>query len=231
MNVISLPIVTADSTRSIAAGTERVGTFGYLSEPARWEWSDAVARMHGHDPGVVPTDALIRSHEHPDDEPAASAVVDQVLRHGAAVSSRHRIVDTAGREHVVVMVGDRRLEGTRVVGVTGYYVDVTEAFDVDVQKSVTETVAAVEARRALIHEAVGIIRVAYGVTAERAFEVLRWRSQETNVKLRTIAEQFVDTVVGQPSSGELRTRVGQALLAAHHVGPRPARMNRLDRRA
>jgi hypothetical protein len=33
--------------------------------------------------------------------------------------------------------------------------------------------------------------LAHGVTAERAFEILAWRSQETNVKLRDIAERLV----------------------------------------
>ena len=47
----------------------------------------------------------------------------------------------------------------------------------------------------------------YGVSAERAFEVLAWRSKETNVKLRHIAEQFVREV------------------SAFHVSHTPARLS------
>lgn len=31
----------------------------------------------------------------------------------------------------------------------------------------------------------------YGISAERAFDVLVWRSQETNTKVRTLAEHLV----------------------------------------
>jgi len=44
----------------------RVGQFEYRYDSDTWTWSDAVAMMHGHEPGqVVPDTALILSHEHP----------------------------------------------------------------------------------------------------------------------------------------------------------------------
>jgi len=49
--------------RAIPVG-ERVGSFRYLRAEDRWEWSDAVAHMHGH---ALPTTALVMSHKHPDD--------------------------------------------------------------------------------------------------------------------------------------------------------------------
>jgi PAS domain S-box-containing protein len=214
MSVISLPFVVDESSVS---GFDRVGSFSYLSEPDRWEWSDAVARMHGYEPGTVtPTTQLILSHKHPDDQPAVSEIIDQVLCHGAAFSSRHRIIDTAGNEHVVVVVGDRLLDAAeRVIGTTGFYVDLTEHFTADVQRSVTEAVAAVEERRALIQQAIGMIRMAYGVSAERAFEVLKWRSQQTNVKLRVIAEHIVEQLVDHPPASEVRSHIDHVLLTAH----------------
>jgi PAS domain S-box-containing protein len=217
MNVISLPIVIDESSQPSASGFERVGSFCYSKASDRWEWSDAVARMHGYELGtVLPTTELILSHEHPDDQPAVSEIIGQVLRHGAAFSSRHRIIDTAGDEHVVVVVGDRMLgEGDEVIGTTGFYIDITETFEADMQKSVTKAVAVVEERRALIHEAIGIIRLTYGVSAERAFEVLTWRSQQTNVKLRTIAKQFVEQLVDQPLAPHVRRHIDRVLLTAH----------------
>lgn len=209
--------MSSNESDSPASGFERVGNFRYLSGPDRWEWSDAVARMHGYEPGAVtPTTELILSHKHPDDRAAVAEVVEQVLRHGAPFSSRHRIIDAGGREHVVMVVGDTVLGADgEVVGTAGFYVDVTEAFDSDVQRSVTKVVAAVDERRAAIHQAIGIIRMAYGVSAERAFEVLTWRSQQTNVKLRVIARQFVDRLTGQPLASQVRARVDHALLTAH----------------
>jgi hypothetical protein len=36
-----------------------------------------------------------------------------------------------------------------------------------------------------------MLSLLYGVNSETAFELLRWRSQEANVKLRELAEQLV----------------------------------------
>jgi hypothetical protein len=57
--------------------------------------------------------------------------------------------------------------------------------------------------------------MAYGVSAERAFEVLKWRSQQTNVKLRVIAEQVVEQLVAQPPGAEVRSHIDRVLLASH----------------
>ena len=102
-----------------------------------------------------------------------------------------------------------------MLGANGFYVDITETFEADMQRSVSEAVAEVEVRRAVIHEAIGIIRIFYGVSSERAFEVLRWRSQESNVKLRTLAELFVRELASEPLDGEARARVDHLLLTLH----------------
>ena len=115
-----------------------------------------------------------------------------------------------------MVVGDTVLGADgEVVGTAGFYVDVTETFEADVQKSVTEVVAAVDERRALIHQAVGVIRMAYGVSAERVFEVMTWRSQQTNVKLRVIARQFVDRLASQPLAPQVRKQVDLRTPTAH----------------
>lgn len=57
---------------------------------------------------------------------------------------------------------------------------------------------------------------AYGISAEQAFRVLSWRSQETNTKLRSLAEQLVSEVVhlgGWPTQG--RTSFDHLLLTVH----------------
>ena len=198
-------------------GFEHVGSFQYLATVGRWEWSDAVARMHGYAPGeVTPTTELILSHKHPEDKPAVSEVIDQVLQHGAVFSSRHRIIDTAGNEHVVVVVGDQLTDGDgEILGTRGFYIDITESADAELQRSVTEVVAEVEERRAIINQAIGIIRMAYGVSADQAFEVLTWRSQATNVKLRKIADRFVEELSGKPTARATRSDVDHVLLTVH----------------
>lgn len=205
------------STPEPAEGFEWVGSFRYLLAEGTWEWSDAVARMHGYEPGtVMPTTELILSHKHPDDKAAVSEIITRVLREGAAFSSRHRIIDASGGEHVVVVVGDElRNSSGEVIGTSGFYIDVTESFEADMQRSVSRVVAEVEQRRAVINQAIGIIRMTYGVSAERAFEVLVWRSQDANVKLRQIAENFVERLSGHPFDSTVRGQIDHVLLTAH----------------
>jgi fructose-specific component phosphotransferase system IIB-like protein len=174
----------------------RVGKFRYISGDDRWEWSDEVAAMHGYEPGTVtPTTELVLSHKHPDDKPNVAEIIDNVRRHGAAFSSRHRIIDTAGNVHVVVVVGDRLVDGDgAVTGTEGYYVDITQEFDADFQTSLTDALATITEQRAVINQAMGMLMLRHGVNARQAFDVLTALSQHANVKLRTIAQRFVDRV-------------------------------------
>ena len=173
---------------------QRVGRFRFFLDGQRWEWSDVVARMHGYEPGTVePTTELLLQHKHPDDRQQVAAVLDRVLQ-GEPFSSRHRIIDTAGHTHWVVVVGDRMIdEDDAVVGTLGFYIDVTEAL----QSDITAVLSEVAVSRGRIEQAKGVLMAAYGVSADRAFDILVWRSQETNVKLRDFAEHFLGAIAGE----------------------------------
>lgn len=57
---------------------------------------------------------------------------------------------------------------------------------------ITAAVAEIVNNRAVIDQAKGMLILVYGVDEDGAFEMLRWRrSQSTNTKLRTLAEQLV----------------------------------------
>ncbi|OHV04259.1 antitermination regulator [Mycobacterium talmoniae] len=179
---------------------QRVGRFRYFLDGQRWEWSDAVARMHGYEPGAVqPTTELLLQHKHPEDRPQVAAVLDRV-GHGEPFSSRHRIIDAGGRTHWVIVVGDRMLDDTgTVIGTAGFYTDVTEALQSDVSTAVSE----VAESRAIIEQAKGVLMVAYSISADRAFDILVWRSQETNVKVRDLAARFLSALSGKLPPGVL----------------------------
>ncbi len=194
-----MSMVCADTRRKRGRRWPLVGRFRYLAREDRWEWSEEVARMHGYEPGSVqPTTQLLLKHKHPDDKPTVPELIEQVRRHGAAFSSRHRIVDTRGETHVVVVVGDRfgGPDG-RLLGIGGFYIDVTDQFDADLQKHLSEALLAVDSRRAVINQAMGILMLRYGVNAESAFDLLVKLSQESNVKLRDVAERVVDEITAQ----------------------------------
>ncbi len=187
---------------------QRVGRFWFYLDGQRWEWSDAVARMHGYKPGQVePTTELLLQHKHPDDLEQVAAVLDRVLK-GKPFSGRHRIIDTAGHTHCVVVAGDRMVDGSgTLVGTSGFYVDVTDSLHSDI----TNVLSAVADARARIEQAKGVLMIAYGISAERAFDILVWRSQEANLKLRDVASRFLDTVASK-ASAETQSHVDQALL-------------------
>ena len=201
-------------------GAMSVGSFSYLRSDDRWVWSDAVAAMHGYAPGTVePTTELVLSHKHPDDKATVAQLIDRARREGAVFSGRHRIIDTHGKTRVVIVVGDTLTDDAgEVVGTTGFYVDITDGFHADVQRSVSRHVTNIDENRATIQQAVGMIRMAYGVSADRAFDVLKWRSQETNAKLRHIADRQVAELSAAPLSPESRARVDHILLTAHLDG-------------
>src|SRR5436305_5902113 len=187
---------------------QRVGRFKFFLDGQRWEWSDAVARMHGYEPGQVePTTELLLQHKHPEDRERVAAVLEHALK-GKPFSSRHRIIDTHGHTRCVVVAGDRMLDDTgTLIGTSGFYVDVTDSLHSDIS-SVLEAVADARAR---IEQAKGVLMAAYGITADRAFDILVWRSQETNLKVRDLAARFLEAVAGK-ASADTRTHVDHALL-------------------
>jgi AmiR/NasT family two-component response regulator len=70
--------------------------------------------------------------------------------------------------------------------------------------------------RATIEQAKGALMVVYRISADEAFAMLQWRSQETNTKLRALASQIVaelDTLQHQPDA--LRRQFDHLLLTVH----------------
>ena len=170
-----------------------LGSFRYFVHDDQWEWSAEVARMHGYRPGTVtPTTDLVMAHKHPDDNATVADLILQVYRQGTAVSSRNRIVDSRGNERLVIVVADRffNTDGAPA-GIAGFYIDITDQFEKDVQKRLTDEVMTISARRAVTNQAIGMVMLRYGVDGETAFSLLTAMSQQSNVKLRIIAERIV----------------------------------------
>lgn len=194
---------------------ERVGSFRYLRAEDRWEWSGAVAHIHGYAPGrVQPTTALVMSHKHPDDAEHVGRRIEEMTEQGRPFSSRHRIIDTRGHIHPVVVIGERLCDsdGT-VIGSQGLYVDLS---DVDDGATVEDAIADFTEHRAVIEQAKGVLMMTYGISADRAFDILAWRSQVTNTKLRTLASQLVvDVPVELQVPADIRERADHLLLTAH----------------
>ena len=206
--------------RALAGGEpQRVGWFRFYFADERWEWSPQVERMHGYEPGTVhPTTDLVLSHKHPDDYGQVAATIDEIRRTSGAFSTRHRIVDTHGDVHHVVVVGDQLFDsdGT-VIGTHGFYVDVTPSMQEAHDERVSEAVAEIAEARGAIEQAKGMLMLLYRINADSAFELLKWRSQETNTKLRALAEQIVKDFLELQYDEVLPARIvyDRLLLTAH----------------
>jgi hypothetical protein len=61
----------------------------------------------------------------------------------------------------------------------------------DDEDRIGKAIAEVVAHRAIIEQAKGMLSVIYGLDDRAAFDVLRWRSQTTNTKLRALAGQLI----------------------------------------
>lgn len=171
---------------------QRVGWFRFYFADERWEWSPQVERMHGYAPGTArPTTELVLAHKHPEDYGQVAATLLEIRRTSGAFSTRHRIIDTAGDVHHVVVVGDQLFDDNgAIIGTHGFYVDVSPSIAQAQAQAVTDVVAGIAEARGAIEQAKGMLMLIYRINAEAAFDLLKWRSQETNTKLRLLAEQL-----------------------------------------
>lgn len=184
----------AEVDQAFAGAPQRVGWFRFYFEDQRWEWSEQVQRMHGYEPGTVtPTTELVLAHKHPEDRREVAKTIDEMLVARRAFSTRHRILDTRGVVHQVVVVGDLLTDRQDVViGTHGYYVDITPSSDRAREDLISERIAEITEHRAVIEQAKGMLMLVYGLDDDAAFDLLRWRSQSSNVKLRLLAEKIVE---------------------------------------
>jgi PAS domain S-box-containing protein len=200
-----------------AGAAQHVGWFRFFVEDQRWEWSEQVQRMHGYEPGTVtPTTELVLAHKHPDDRDQVAVAIKDMINNHRPFSTRHRIVDTQGEVHHVIVVGDQvRDANGEVIGTHGFYIDITPGADRSSEEAISAKVAEIAERRAAIDQTKGMLMLVYGIDEATAFELLRWLSQENNVKVRLLAQQIAKdfAAVGDISTAS-RSHFDQLLLTA-----------------
>jgi hypothetical protein len=207
---------SAEVEQALAGGLpQRVGRFRFYFADQRWEWSEQVQRIHGYEPGTVtPTTDLVLAHKHPQDRGQIAATIDQILNTHRAFSTRHRIIDTGGKVRHVVVVGDQLCdERGEVVGTHGFYIDVSPGQEQE--DLVTAKLAEISESRAAIEQTKGMLMLIYGINEEVAFNLLRWLSQEANVKLRLLAEQIAEDFRRADVALNSQSDFDHLLLSAH----------------
>lgn len=94
------------------------------------------------------------------------------------------------------------------------------------QRRITAAVQEIAESRFLIEQTKGMLMLIYGIDADHAFDLLRWQSQQHNVKLKLIAEQILKDLVelSEQKRPFPRTSADGLLLSAHqriaHVAAR-----------
>ncbi|MFA4081841.1 PAS and ANTAR domain-containing protein [Mycobacteroides salmoniphilum] len=215
----------ANLEQALAGGApQHVGWFRFYFADERWEWSAEVAQMHGYgSEEFTPTTEIVLSHKHPDDFRQVAATLDEIRRTAQPFSTRHRIIDLQQQVHHVVVIGDRLYDddGT-VIGTHGFYVDVTPSAQQDREDSLTAAVVEIAESRGIIEQAKGMLMLIYRLNADTAFELLKWRSQESNVKLRALAQQIVADFQSLDfgKSSPSRSEYDRLLLTTHQRVPR-----------
>lgn len=188
---------------ALAAGTPAlIGRYAY--DGTSWAWSETMYAMHGFEAGsVVPSSDLMVAHADPEDVSTAQETFKQALVSGEPYTSYHHLLDATRKRRTVLVAGAGRLDADgRVVELHGYMVDLTEVVATDTRAMVDAAIAGVTEHRAVIEQAKGVVMVAFGVTSDQAFEVLRAHSQDNNIKVHHLAEKLVEAVAGDESFGD-----------------------------
>ncbi|WP_063712733.1 PAS and ANTAR domain-containing protein [Nocardia concava] len=202
----------------------RAGSFRFWFAPQRWEWSPEVFRMHGYTPGEIePTTELLLAHKHPDDREHVAEAIARSINQGQPFSSRHRFIDTHGAEHTVMVVADRIVDDTgHPVGTTGFYIDLSDTLAAAERDTLNQRLPELVESRAIIEQAKGVLMRMYRINADQAFKVLVWRSQETNTKLRALAEQLIAELPAVPAPPpDTVAAFDHILLTLHERIPNP----------
>jgi hypothetical protein len=216
---------TQDKAESVAQATPyaRIGRFSFNTESGIWDWDEEVFRIHGLQPcSITPTTDYMLSCEHPEDRAGVAEVLVRAQRDGKPFSVSHRLIAADGVERRVLMVCDAgvRAGADSVTSIAGYYIDLTEDFRRESVKAANKAVVESAEHRAIIERALGGLMVAYGLNSDQAFGMLRWWSQNKNVKVRDLAARLIEAASKGAASGIEIRKTFDALL--HDLSDREA---------
>jgi PAS domain S-box-containing protein len=200
---------STDGLAALSGGTaEPVARFRYDAVDGTWWWSPAMYALHGFSPGeVVPTTALLLAHKHADDRARTEGRLQEALSTGEPFCCRHRIIDASGRVHMVLSLAEPVCDdlGT-VVAVQGFFIDVTDSLRRVAEQEAHTAVVRATQTRAVIEQAKGLLVGIYGIDPDAAFNLLRWHSQQTNTKIRDLADGLVEHMSHAPVDGRSPAR-------------------------
>ncbi|MCP2195154.1 ANTAR domain-containing protein [Williamsia deligens] len=202
-----------------------VGAFRFSFDDDRWEFSpeclemlhpDPSAATGGCDENVSAAGSLERATATLAGTDVRTAL-DLVRESPSPLASRHTVTDASGRHRHLLVIAERVLDADRAVGASGQMVDVSGVFDDAVGSLDTQVNEFVE-NRSVIEQAKGMMMLAYSFGDQHAYDVLAWRSQHTNTKVRALAAAVVREVPSAVSLTDAdRSAFDHILLSAHET--------------
>lgn len=193
----------------------RVGHFLIRVADGRAEWSDELFALLGMAPGeVVPSRDVLVWHVHPDQRERVDAALRAAARSDRPVALQYVLVTLAGDELLVdLTVVGQGAAHERVL--TGFLVDADAASRAAVAAQVDDQLRRAVESHAVIDQAKGVLMLVYGIDGEASFELLRWSSQQRNVKLLALAERVVGAaaVIGGLAP-EIRSQLDEVFFTA-----------------
>ncbi|GGL89786.1 PAS domain-containing protein [Nakamurella endophytica] len=188
---------------SVDHRTDRLisASFRHDARHARMHWSDELFALLGLEPGdVVPTPAMLARHVHPDDRGEWDRAVADALADSRPVSVWHRVVTTRGRTRNAhtVMRADRADGATVLLGVL---TDVTEPLRDTYSQQLHEAVERSAQSRSIIDQAKGMLMATLDLDDQQAFDLLRWHSSFSNIKVRDVSRTVVDRMAAADVDG------------------------------
>jgi hypothetical protein len=177
----------------------RVGHCHFDVASDRWEWSDELFELHGYVAGEVePTTDLLLKHKHPDDRAQAEQTIKQALMDGEPFSSYHRIIAKDGAVKNIVAVCAGVLDETgAVAALDAFMIDLTPDVQRQEDAAADEAVAAATEHRAVIEQAKGMVMLTYNLDERAAFELLRYWSMSSNIKVQLLAQRLIEASAQQ----------------------------------
>jgi anti-anti-sigma regulatory factor len=157
-----------------------------------WTWSASVYAMHGFEPGeIVPTAEVMLAHCHPADRARLASVLvadDSELSYAV---EQYRLIDARGGEHWVALTVECEPNDGLIYG---SMLDLTARHASASAEAVTSMLSEALESCSVIDQAKGAIQLVYGTDESTAFNLLKSYSQQTNVKLRAVASNIVDSL-------------------------------------
>ncbi len=192
-----------------------MGRFSYDIASGRWTWDEHMFGILGLQHGrSAPSIEHLLACSDPAQRARVSEGVNRSLTDGQPFHAAYRLSAGDGIDRwVLLAIEPAPTRSARsVYGIVGCCTDLTEDIRRERAEAAREAVIESARHRATIDQAIGSLMVAFGLDADRAFEMLRWWSQDRNVRVRDLAARLTRAASQGTATGPAIRRTFDALL-------------------